>query len=148
MTDDTLLPMSSSRPYFLRAMWQWLVDNDLTPHILVDAEFPETQVPRQFVQDGQIVLNISPSAAMALSLENDWITFNARFSGTPMNVSIPTEAVMGVYARENGQGMFFEVDEDPEPSPPTGPKPVKGGSNKKPTGKSKDKGKPSLQIVK
>lgn len=147
MSDDTLLPMSSSRPYFLRAMWQWLVDNDLTPHILVDAEYPETQIPQQFVQDGQIVLNISPSAAMGLSLENDWITFNARFSGTPMNVSIPTAAVMGIYARENGQGMFFEVDEDPEPTP-TGPKPVKSSPTQKPAEKKPNKGKPSLQIVK
>jgi stringent starvation protein B len=122
--------MTSNRPYLIRALFDWLLDNALTPHLLVEVEDESTVVPRQFVEDGRIVLNIGPDAVRGLELGNELITFNARFSGTPMDVVVPVSAVLGIYARENGQGMLFPQEEladspdglpedDPEPSPPT-----------------------------
>ncbi len=121
------MAISSNRPYLIRALYQWLVDNGLTPHLLVDAEHPLAQVPTQFVEEGRIVLNIGPSAVLGLELGNDWIRFNARFGGTPMEVMVPPPAVLGIYARENGQGMLFPdepaaeegaPDDDPDDTPP------------------------------
>ena len=112
--------MTSSRPYLIRALYQWIVDNGMTPYILVDAETPGAIVPRDFVQDGKIVLNIAPMAVQALILADDIITFNARFSGESMDLSIPVGHVLAVYAKENGQGMMFgdESDGSPDPSSP------------------------------
>lgn len=127
--------MTPSRPYLIRAVYQWLLDNGLTPHLLVDADLPGVRVPVAHVKDGQIVLNVSPTAVQRLELGNDMIHFEARFGGQPMTVWIPPVAVLGVYARENGRGMVFpeEADEEsagepsaaapPErdPEPPAGP---------------------------
>lgn len=99
--------MLSSRPYLARALYQWLLDNDQTPYIVVDAERSGVVVPEQFVQNGQIVLNIAPTAVRDLFLENDAITFSARFGGKPMQVIVPIEALVALYARENGVGMVF-----------------------------------------
>lgn len=99
--------MLSSRPYLARALYEWLLDNDHTPYIVVDAERDDVQVPGQFVQNGQIVLNISPSAVRDLSMSNESITFSARFGGQPMQVIVPSEALIALYARENGVGMVF-----------------------------------------
>ncbi|WP_192036595.1 ClpXP protease specificity-enhancing factor [Halomonas sp. YLGW01] len=99
--------MLSSRPYLARALYQWLLDNDQTPHIVVDAKQPGVEVPEQFVQNGQIVLNIAPQAVEELFIENDAISFSARFGGKPMRVMVPTEALIALYARENGVGMVF-----------------------------------------
>ncbi|GAA0580243.1 ClpXP protease specificity-enhancing factor [Halomonas salifodinae] len=99
--------MLSSRPYLARALYQWLLDNDQTPYIVVDAERPGVVVPTQFVQNGQIVLNIAPTAVRDLSMDNEAITFGARFSGQPMQVVVPGEALVALYARENGVGMVF-----------------------------------------
>lgn len=99
--------MLSSRPYLARALYQWLLDNDQTPYVVVDAERPGVVVPEQFVQNGQIVLNIAPTAVRDLFLENDAITFNARFGGKPLQVVVPLEALVALYARENGVGMVF-----------------------------------------
>lgn len=99
--------MLSSRPYLARALYEWLLDNDHTPYIVVDAEREGVQVPGQFVQNGQIVLNISPSAVRDLLMSNESITFSARFSGQPMQVIVPSEALIALYARENGVGMVF-----------------------------------------
>lgn len=96
----------------------------MTPHLLVDAMAERVVVPSQFVQDGRIVLNIGPSAVRALNLGNDLITFNARFGGNPMDVSLPTSAVLGIYARENGRGMLFP-EEEPGETPPDSPEPPK-----------------------
>jgi len=119
--------MTSSRPYLIRAIYEWILDNGLTPHLLVNADHEGTQVPQQFVQDGQIVMNIAPAAVQELSLGNDDVSFSARFSGAPMQCLVPTAAVMGIYARENGRGMLFpeetgdsEPDDGPEPPPPPG----------------------------
>ncbi|HHH39788.1 MAG TPA: ClpXP protease specificity-enhancing factor, partial [Sedimenticola sp.] len=94
-----------------RALYEWLIDNGLTPHLLVDAERDDVVIPTAYVEEGRIVLNIGPSAVRGLDLGNDQIHFNARFGGTPMDVFIPPAAVLGIYARENGQGMLFPVEE-------------------------------------
>ena len=116
--------MTSSRPYLSRALYQWIVDNGMTPYILVDADAPDAVIPLDFVQDGKIVLNIAPMAVQALILADDTITFNARFSGKSMDLSIPVSYVTAVYAKENGQGMMFgeETDGSPDPSPKTSQK--------------------------
>lgn len=99
--------MKSSRPYLARALYEWLLDNELTPYLVVDATLPGVEVPRQFVQNGQIVLNVAPTAVRDLFMENQAIGFNARFGGQPMQVMIPTPALIAIYARENGAGMVF-----------------------------------------
>ena len=129
--------MTSSRPYIMRALYEWIVDNDCTPYVLVDATLADVMVPQQFVKDGQIVLNISPSAVMDLSISNDAVAFNGRFGGVATDVYVPVNAVVGIYARENGQGMVFEPEEAPEP-PPDDPAPEPG----------KGEVRPSLKIVK
>ena len=103
--------MTSNRPYLLRAFFDWIVDNECTPHLVVNADFPAVQVPTQFVQDGQIVLNISPSAVTGFSLDMEQLSFNARFGGQPMQVYVPLGAVLAIYARENGEGTVFTADE-------------------------------------
>jgi stringent starvation protein B len=103
--------MTPNRPYLVRALYEWILDNNMTPHLLVDAQRPATQVPPQFVQDGKIVLNISPGAVRGLVLGNEHISFNARFGGMAMDVSVPVQGVLGIYARENGRGMLFPDDE-------------------------------------
>ncbi|MGR5059877.1 ClpXP protease specificity-enhancing factor [Vibrio rotiferianus] len=103
--------MTARRPYMLRAFYDWLVDNDLTPHLVVDATLLGVRVPVEFIQDGQIILNIAPRAVGQLELGNDAITFHARFSGRPHSVIVPVYAVHAIYARENGAGTMFEPEE-------------------------------------
>ena len=105
------LNLSPTRPYLTRAMYEWICDNHLTPYLLVDATRPHTDVPTQFVQDGQIVLNIVPHAVHRLNIGNEAITFSARFGGVSTDIYVPMNAVLGVYARENGQGMFFDPED-------------------------------------
>jgi stringent starvation protein B len=131
--------MNSSRPYLLRALYEWIVDNGCTPHIIVDATIDRVDVPSQYVKDGQIVLNLSPSAVIELQLGDDSVSFNGRFGGRPTDVFIPIAAVLGVYARENGQGMAFEPEEDMDPEPED------GGTAPTPLRRA---GKPSLKVVK
>ena len=99
--------MTSTRPYLIRAMYDWIVDNQCTPHLLVDAGFDGVQVPRQYVENGVIVLNMAPSAVRDLQLGNELVSFSARFAGTPHDIRVPTGAVQAIYARENGQGIFL-----------------------------------------
>jgi len=103
--------MTSNRPYLIRALYEWIADNDMTPHLLVDAEQPGVVVPRAYVADGRIVLNVAASAVQSLVLGNDAILFSARFGGQSFPVELPVAAVLGIYARENGHGMLF-----PEPN--------------------------------
>lgn len=114
--------MTPSRPYLIRAIYEWIVDNGCTPHLLVNAQIAGVDVPRQYVKDNKIILNVGPSATSALELGNDRIQFSARFNGVPTSVSLPPQAVMTIYARETGQGMVFAEDDDgsgpPEPVPP------------------------------
>lgn len=114
--------MNSSRPYIIRAIYEWIVDNDCTPHLLVDVDVEGVDVPQAYVTDGQIVLNISPSAVVGLEMGNDLILFNGRFGGVATDIVVPIKAILGIYARENGQGMVFDASEDPEepPDPPSG----------------------------
>ena len=119
------MSMTPSRPYLLRAIYDWLLDNGMTPHLLVDADVDGVTVPRQYVQDGRIILNLNPSAVQNLVLENEEVVFNARFGGAPFHIYIPMKAVLGIYARENGQGTMFKDEEgfdfpdgDPEPPKP------------------------------
>ena len=108
--------MKSSRPYLLRALYDWIVDNGCTPHVLLNAHAQGVEVPQQYVKDGQIVLNVSPGAVANLLISNDDICFRGRFGGIATDIRAPIAAVMGIYARENGQGMVFEAE--PTPSPP------------------------------
>jgi stringent starvation protein B len=119
------LPELSRRPYLLRAMHEWMVDCGYTPHLIVDAQPEGVQVPREFVKDGRIVLNVSASATQALMIGADAVEFNARFGGTSRHVRVPVAAVLGIYARETGQGMVFNEDANPEP-PAGGDQPPDG----------------------
>ncbi len=103
--------MTPRRPYMLRAFYDWLVENDLTPHIVVDAMLPGVRVPQEFIQDGQIILNIAPRAVGQLELGNEAITFHARFGGRPHSVIVPLYSVQAIYARENGAGTMFEPED-------------------------------------
>ncbi|MHA3893391.1 ClpXP protease specificity-enhancing factor [Acinetobacter sp. GXMZU3951] len=105
------ITLSPTRPYLARAIYEWICDNNLTPYLLVDATQPNTRVPEQFIQDGQIVLNIVPHAVHQLHMSNDAITFSARFGGVSRDIYVPLYAVLGIYARENGQGLFFDPNE-------------------------------------
>jgi stringent starvation protein B len=103
--------MTPRRPYMLRAFYEWLVDNELTPHLVVDATMPGVRVPMEFVQDGQIILNLVPRAVGNLEMGNEAVTFNARFGGRPHSVIVPLYAVQAIYARENGAGTMFEPED-------------------------------------
>lgn len=111
MTDPNIIP---KRPYLLRAMHEWMSDNGLTPHIVVDALREGVDVPQQHVQNGKIILNASYAATEGLQLGNEHVMFSARFGGVAHNVCVPVDAVMGIYARESGQGMIF-TEEEPDP---------------------------------
>lgn len=110
----------SKRPYLVRAMHEWMSDSGHTPHIVVDTTVQGVHVPEQHAKDGRIVLNISHSAAHELKLANDAVSFRARFGGTPYDVWVPVTAILGIYARETGQGMIFSQNDD-GPEPPEGP---------------------------
>jgi len=131
--------MTSSRPYLIRAIYEWLVDNKLTPYMMVDAMNRDVEVPEKYIEDGKIILNVAPMAVRELSMTNTSIDFEARFSGITHYISFPTQAVMAVYAFENGRGMVFSDEDDdgdqaPEPSPGSPP--------------PKSKGRPKLKVVK
>jgi len=105
------MQMTSSRPYLVRAIYQWITDNGMTPHLLVDVAVNGVQVPAEHVQNGKIILNIAPMAISGLVLGDTEITFSARFSGKSQGLYVPIEAVLAVYAKENGQGMMFSEDD-------------------------------------
>lgn len=138
--------MNSSRPYLIRALYEWIVDNGLTPYVLVDTSATEVVVPQSFVENGRIILNVSPDATHSLILGNDLITFNARFSGSAMDVNVPVSSVLAIYARENGQGMMFtEQDEPPTDPSPDGDNTDREDDDNTP---AKNAGRPKLTIVK
>lgn len=133
--------MTSSQPYLIRAIYDWILDNGFTPYLLVNAENDYAMIPREYVEDGKIVLNINPSAVSDLQLGNDYIMFNARFGGKAMEVSVPVITVLAIYARENGQGMIFDETNTIPPNSPDGipasDKPAKKKSSK-----------PQLKVIK
>lgn len=110
--------MTPLKPYLIRSIYEWITDNHLTPHLLVNAEYPGVNLPMDFVEDGRIVLNIRAEAVQSLALGNDEIEFNARFSGKPMRINAPIQAILAIYAKENGRGMVFDPEETDEDSPP------------------------------
>jgi stringent starvation protein B len=135
--------MKSNRPYLIRALYEWIAENDCTPHLLVNAEYPGIQVPSGYANDGQLVLNVSSSAVRHLQLGNDAVSFEGRFGGVPQSLYIPAAAVLAIYARENGQGMVFDLDapsaaddEGPNDGGPSGAEPPRPS------------GRPSLKVVK
>ncbi|NKB34160.1 MAG: ClpXP protease specificity-enhancing factor [Pseudomonadales bacterium] len=139
--------MTSSRPFIIRALYEWIIENECTPYILVNAYDDGVEVPQEHVKDGQIILNVSPTAVQSLSIRNDAVDFEGRFAGIPKQVFVPINSVMGIYAKENGQGMIFDTDTGGnEPPDPTGSDDSNGASGSDPQpapGK-----KPSLRIVK
>jgi len=136
--------MTSSRPYLIRALYEWIVDNGFTPYMLVDTALDVVEVPRAFVENGRIILNISPEATHSLVLGNEAVTFNARFSGTAMDVHVPVVSVLAIYARENGQGMMFGEQDDNPPDPGNGSK----SEVDKIPGAPPEVKRPNLKIVK
>lgn len=136
--------LTSTKPYLIRALHEWCTDNGLTPHLLV-AVNSETRVPMAYVKDGEIVLNVNYSATKDLLIGNEAITFSARFNGVATNLYIPMSAVQGLFARENGQGMFFEIEAEEPPTAPNG-----DAEDSTPTEKQKKTKpqKPSLKLVK
>ena len=134
--------MKSNRPYLIRALYEWIAENDCTPHLLVNAEYPGVQVPSGYANDGQLVLNVSVNAVRHLQLGNDAVSFEGRFGGVPQSLYIPAAAVLAIYARENGQGMVFDLDvpsaddAGPDDSGPAGTEPPRRT------------GRPSLKVVK
>lgn len=141
--------MSPVRPYLLRAMYQWIVDNGYTPYILVNAEDESAEVPRAYVKEGKIVLNIAPMAVQELLMDNEWLSFNARFSGKAMSVMLPMRAILAIFAHEAGdKGIVFQPEDfghphDPQPPEPSSPTPPPSSS-----GSSGERKKPVLKVIK
>ncbi|MEO9214798.1 MAG: ClpXP protease specificity-enhancing factor [Rhodanobacter sp.] len=150
MSTNETAAMSSNRPYLLRAIYDWISDNNLTPYVLVDAGFAGVRVPPQVVKNGQVVLNLAMRAVANLDLGNEWISFQARFSGVSQTIQIPVQAVLALYAQENGQGMMFPADEEGgDMPPPAAPEP----DDTPPTpaadeGDKPKRGAPHLRVVK
>jgi stringent starvation protein B len=126
--------MTPLKPYLIRSIYEWIIDNQLTPHLLVDAENPDAVLPTDFIENGKIVLNMRPEAIQDLLLGNNEIQFHARFSGEAIHIITPTTAVLAIYAKENGKGMVFDPEESDNDTPPSTPE-------KKHT-------KPQLRVVK
>lgn len=134
------MTMTSNKPYLIRAFYDWIVDNELTPYVSVNAAYEGVQVPQEHVIEARIVLNISPSATRGLLLENDRIVFTARFGGKPEQIFVPPAAVLEIYAKENGRGIAFEIEDSPPPPPPVVSTPDNDARSPK-------KGRPSLKLV-
>ncbi|NOX08124.1 MAG: ClpXP protease specificity-enhancing factor [Gammaproteobacteria bacterium] len=129
--------MTSSRPYLIRALYEWIMDNEYTPYILVNTGVDGVEVPSAHIKDEQLTLNINPLAVQNLSMGNEFISFSARFSGKTTDIFLPIASILAVYAQENGKGMVFSIEENENPVPPEpGP-----DASKKP-------GKPQLTVVK
>ena len=152
--------MTSSRPYLIRGIYEWVVDNAMTPYIVINANHPDVQVPLEYVEEGRIILNISPDACRGLHLDNDRVVFSARFNGVPQQIYAVPAAVMAIYAKENGRGMVFGLEDEPGVADQelvgdeltkqkTGPKAVSSTSTK-PASVSKSgkkSNKPDLKVV-
>lgn len=150
MTED-FFHMTSHRPYLLRALVEWINDNQLTPHILVDAGVPGVQVPPSAVKDGRVVLNIAERAVVRLMIDNEMVSFSARFSGTSYPVQVPISAVLAVYARETGQGMALPDDIPGNETAPTSDELLHDEGtppDDTPPASPPPKGRPNLRVVK
>ena len=148
MFSDTELP--STRPYLIRALYEWCTENGFTPYVAVKVD-GSVQVPREYVQGGEIVLNVSMDATSSLKLGNEFIEFKARFGGKPRDIMVPIERVMAIYARENGQGMAFPVSDVPSDAAPAlsaVDSPVADDAEDEPTPPPTTSGRPALTRVK
>ena len=141
--------MLSNRPYLIRAFYDWIVDNECTPYVVVDAHCDGVEIPQNFVTNGQIILNIAPRAVTNFEMNNHFIRLSTRFGGVPIDIYCPIGSILGIYAQENGQGMMFESDPLEDPPPPQGPKVVPPQPPKpKPQRRDGLKAKPSLRVIK
>jgi stringent starvation protein B len=138
-----------TKPYMLRAMHEWCVDNNLTPHLVVAVD-SRTRVPMAYVKDGEIVLNINYSATKDLHMDNESVVFSARFGGVSQNIYVPMDAVRGIFARENGQGMFFELEDAADAEAQAADEEQASIADVSPEDSSKNRNnkKPTLTIVK
>ncbi|NJN52176.1 MAG: ClpXP protease specificity-enhancing factor [Gammaproteobacteria bacterium] len=139
--------MKSNRPYLLRALYEWILDSDCTPYVVAVVDFPGVDVPAGYVSDGRITLNVSPQSVRQLVIGDDMLTFDGRFSGTPYRVTLPSGAIVAIYARETGQGMAFEAE---TPAAVEATPSAAEGATEKSSEKSGDdtrKG-PSLRVIK
>jgi len=127
--------MTSQKPYLVRAIYEWLLDNQFTPYLLVNTTIEGVQVPHDYINDDKIVLNITPGAISNFHADNEWVSFSARFSGKPMELFVPISAILAIYSKENNEGMFFTDEEPSEPTKPNKPSPIK-------------RSQPSLKVVK
>ena len=148
------MPGISQQPYFLRALYEWCVDSGLTPYLTVRVDH-RTRVPQGYVKDGQIVLNVGPSAVRSLNMDNDWLTFSARFGGVSHNIEVPIGNVRAIYAKETGEGMGFEgllteadLEEDQPAESSPGIQVVEGGKPSDAEPPQPPRGKPQLRVVK
>ena len=157
--------MKPRRPYLLRAIYDWIVDSDEVPNILVDARIKGVNVPAEYIRDGQIVLNVSPQAVRDLNLGDEFVMFNSRFSGRAFEVALPIESVLAIYCRDSGRGLAFDASDmeeseetsaapgHREPAPPEVGDAVDKVVKKNPQEEPEDKppsgggGKPSLRLV-
>lgn len=143
--------MTSTRPYLIRAFYEWIVDNDCTPHIVVNASAANVEVPQEYVDGGQIVLNIAVTAVQGLQLGDEAIEFQARFGGKVRNVYAPVGSILAIYAKENGRGMVFAEEEGEPPLPPSPPSENEsdvGSSTTTSKGGKRSGGRPHLTVVK
>jgi len=149
------MEFTSNKPYLLRAIYEWVLDNDATPHVLISAIDSRVDVPQQFVENDKIILNISPSAANNMLIDNDGISFSARFGGKPFTIYSPMGSVLALYASETGEGMSFEEEifdgtppDGPDDQPPS-PKPVPDSNlSSLKQASNKTKKRPTLKVVK
>jgi len=143
--------MTSTKPYLVRAFYEWILDNGTTPYLLVSTDIEGVEVPQQHVNNGQIVLNLSPTAIHGLNMDNEWISFSARFSGRAMDVFVPIPAILAIYARENGQGMAFQAEPQVAESEKETIEAVEMQESQEVSQEpqpSRPKGRPSLKVVK
>ena len=137
------MTMTPNRPHLVRGLYEWILENDCTPYVLVNAMEQGVEVPQEHVKDGQIILNISPTAVQDLLIGNEVMEFYGRFAGIEKHIFVPMSAVLGIYAKENGQGMIFDAEARPSPPPPKN-----SDANSDNEGKRRPSKKPSLRVVK
>jgi stringent starvation protein B len=129
------VPSLPKRPYLLRALYDWIVDSELTPYLLVTVDDASVQVPSEYVSEGKIVLNVSPMAVRELDLGQDAVAFSGRFGGRPFPIHVPMASIQAIYAKETGEGMMFEPENiEPDPAPPEGEPPDAGPDTPAPGG--------------
>jgi stringent starvation protein B len=131
--------MTSSKPYLIRGLYEWLLDNQATPYMLADTSNPDVMIPRGIATDGKVVLNLSPSAIENLEMTNEYVSFSARFSGVAQDIYCPMASILAIYARENGEGMMFNQEAKDA---------AENGVTADGPGQTKKPNRPGLKVVK